>query len=189
MLNLQNNPKLDKFPMNNQTIRLQIAVLEVKYYKTRHINLVLAEEDMKFYYSLQSVQEILGEMTRLEGLAMKLAANDNDTTNNTNTTTTTTHTADRLQPNLHTNKDTISKTEPNNNNNNNIKTSDNPAKADDDKRIAEQARDTKRKHKEAMEREQAWHRNNNQRISFEANKRETEKEKEREKARRRCETA
>jgi len=150
--------------MKNLPIRTQIARCEVEYYKIRNTNPVLAEVDMDFYHSLPPVQVLLGEMTRLEGLAMKLAANDNDTTNNTNTTTTTTHTADRLQPNRHTNKDTISKTEPNNNNNNNIKTSDNPAKADDDKCIAEQARDTKRKHKQATEREQAWHHNNNQRM-------------------------
>ena len=70
MLNLQNNHKLDKSPMNNQTIHLQIAVLEVQYYKIRHINPFLADVDMKFYRSLPPVQEILEEMTRLEILAM-----------------------------------------------------------------------------------------------------------------------
>ena len=82
----------------------------------------------------------------------------------------------------------MSKTEYNNNKNNNNKTNDNCTKADDDKRIAEQARETKRQHKQAIEREQAWHRNNNKRMRSEASERETYKEKERETARRRCET-
>merc|ERR1712238_496900 len=55
--------------------------------------------------------------------------------------------------------------------------------------IAEQARETKRQHKQAIEREQAWHRNNNKRMRSEASARETYKEKERETAWRRCETA
>ena len=99
MLNLQNNPKLDKFPMNNQTIRLQITALEVEYYKTRHIKPVLADVDMEFYHSLQPVQEILGEMARLESLAMRLKAAASDTTATTTTTTMTqTPTEDPRQP-------------------------------------------------------------------------------------------
>jgi len=92
---VQNNPDLDEFPMNNLPIRTQIAQCEVEYYKMRNTNPVLAEVDMDFYHSLPPVQAFLGEMTRLESLAMKLAANDNNTTNNTNTTTTAIHTADR----------------------------------------------------------------------------------------------
>ena len=42
----------------------------------------------------------------------------------------------------------------------------------------EQARETKRQHKLAVEREQAWYRNNNKRLRSEASKRETEKDKE-----------
>ena len=33
---LQNNPDRDEFPMNNSTIRTQIAECEVAYYKIRH---------------------------------------------------------------------------------------------------------------------------------------------------------
>ena len=81
----------------------------------------------------------------------------------------------------HTDRDTIGTTESNNSNNNyNNKTSDNPTKVDDDKRIAKHAQETKRQHKQAIEREQAWHRNNNNRMRYEASKLETEKERERE---------
>ena len=88
MIYLQ-NPNKDKFPVNNQTIRLQITVLKVEYLKIRHINPVLAEGDMEFYHSLSPVQELLGEITRLERLAMRLKARD---TNNATTTTTSTPT-------------------------------------------------------------------------------------------------
>mmetsp|Transcript_21871 Transcript_21871/g.22191 ORF Transcript_21871/g.22191 Transcript_21871/m.22191 type:complete len:99 (+) Transcript_21871:3-299(+) len=70
MLQLQNNPDIDEFLMNNQTIRLQIAVLEFEYLKTRHLNPVLADVDMEFYHSLLPVQELLGEMIRLERFAI-----------------------------------------------------------------------------------------------------------------------
>ena len=53
----------------------------------------------------------------------------------------------------------------------------------------EQARETKRQYKQAIEREQAWHRNNNKRMRSEASQRESEKEKGREIARQQCETA
>ena len=52
---VQNNPGLDEFLMNNQTIRTQIAECEVVYYKIRHTNPVLAEVDMEFYHSLSPV--------------------------------------------------------------------------------------------------------------------------------------
>ena len=107
---VQNNPDLDKFPMNNPTIRTQIVEFEVAYYKIRHTNPVLAEVDTDFYYSLPPVQVLLGEMTRLESLAMQLKANDIKTTTNTTTPTTATHTADQLQPKTYTDKDTISTT-------------------------------------------------------------------------------
>ena len=159
--------------MSNPTIRTQIAECEVAYYKivphTRHINPALADSTMQFYHSLPPVQVLLGEMTRLERLAMSLEAN------NTKPSTTTT-TTDRSQPKRRTNKDTIGTAGLNSYT---IKTNDNHTKALE---IVEQARESKRQHKQAIEREQAWHRNNNQRMSFEANKRETEKEKEREKA-------
>ena len=163
MLHLQNNPDLDEFPMTNPTIRTQIAECEVAYYKIRHTNPVLAEVDMEFYHSLPPVQVLLGEMTRLESLTMRLEANNIKTTTNTTSTTTATHTVDQLQSKINTDKDTISTTESNNNNNNNNnnKTINNTPKADDDKHIAEQDRETKRQHKQAIEREQAWHRNNN----------------------------
>jgi len=51
--------------MNNLTIHTQIAEREVAYYKTRHMNPVLAEVDMEFYHSLPPVQVLLREMTRL----------------------------------------------------------------------------------------------------------------------------
>ena len=76
--------------MNNLPIRTQIAQCEVAYYKIQNTNPVLADIDMEFYHSLPPVQALLGEMTRLESLAVKLAANDNNTTDNTNTTTTAT---------------------------------------------------------------------------------------------------
>ena len=128
-------------------------------------------------------------MTRLESLAMQLEANNIKTTAKTTTTTTTTatHTADRPQPKIHTDRNTISTTESNNNNNN--KTIENPMKADDDKHKQEQAWETKRQHKQGIEKEQAWYQNNNKQMRSKASKREAEKEKERETARRRCETA
>ena len=58
---------------NYQTIRLQITVLEVEYLKTRHMNPVLAEVKIEFYHSLPPVEEILGEMPRLERLATRHA--------------------------------------------------------------------------------------------------------------------
>mmetsp|Transcript_1345 Transcript_1345/g.1482 ORF Transcript_1345/g.1482 Transcript_1345/m.1482 type:complete len:113 (-) Transcript_1345:202-540(-) len=112
--------------MNNPTIRTQIAECEVAYYKIRHTNPVLADVDMEFYHSSPPVQVLLGEMTRLESLAMSLKGN------NTKPTATAT-TVDQPQPKLCTNKVTISTTESNNNNNNN-KTNSNHTKA---KEIAE----------------------------------------------------
>ena len=56
MLHLQNNPDLDKFPMNNSTIHTQIAECGVAYYKIWHTNSVLAEVGMEFYYSLPPVR-------------------------------------------------------------------------------------------------------------------------------------
>ena len=41
MIHLRNNPDLDEFPMNNITIRTQIAECEVAYYKIRHTNLFI----------------------------------------------------------------------------------------------------------------------------------------------------
>ena len=75
---------------------------------------------------------------------MKLEANNIKPTSNTTICTT----ATQLQPTIHTDTDTMSKTEYNNN-----KTNDNRTKTDDDKRIAKQARETKRQHKQARERE------------------------------------
>ena len=83
---VQNNPKLDEFPMNNQTIRTQIAECEVVYYKIRHKNPVLVEVDMYLYHSLPPVQVLLGEMARLESKAMRLDATARDTTATTTTT-------------------------------------------------------------------------------------------------------
>merc|ERR1712238_552106 len=90
MLHLRNNPDLDEFPMNNITIRTQIAKCEVAYYKIRHTNPVLAEVDMEFYHSLPPVQVLLGEMTRLESKAMRLEANDINNAGPTISTTTST---------------------------------------------------------------------------------------------------
>mmetsp|Transcript_5966 Transcript_5966/g.6690 ORF Transcript_5966/g.6690 Transcript_5966/m.6690 type:complete len:94 (-) Transcript_5966:373-654(-) len=91
--------------MSNPTIHTQIAECEVAYYKivphTRHINPALADSTMQFYHSLPPVQVLLGEMTRLERLAMSLEANK------TKPITTTT-TADQPQPKPSANKDTIS---------------------------------------------------------------------------------
>ena len=154
---IQHNPDLDEFPMNKSTIRTQIAECEVAYYKIRHTNPVLAKVDMEFYHSLPPVQVPLGEMTRLESLTAKLEANNIETNTNTTISTTPTHTADRPQLKIHTDKDTIGTTESNSNNNNNNKTSDNPTTANNDKRIIEQARETKRHYKQAIEKEQAWH--------------------------------
>merc|ERR1712238_11228 len=153
---VENNPELDEFPMNNITIRTQIAKCEVAYYKIRHTNPVLAEVDMEFYHRLPPVQVLLGEMTRLERLAMQLEMGNITPTTNTTTTTTATHTADRSQPKIHTDKDTTSTTESynNNNNNNNNKTIDNNPKATDYKHLVERV-ETKRQHKQAIEREQA----------------------------------
>jgi len=173
---IQNNPDRDNFPMNNLTIRTQITECEVAYLKIYHTDPVLAEVTMEFYHSLPPVHFLLGKMTRLGSLAMSLEAN------NTKPITTTT-TTDQSQPKRYTNKDTISTTGLNNYNN---KTNDNHTKALE---IPEQGRETKRQHKQAVEREQEWHYNNNKRVRSEANERETEKEKEREIARRRCETA
>ena len=100
---MQNNPDRDEFPMNNLTIRIQIAECEVAYYNIRHTNPVLAEVTMEFYHRLPPVQVLLGEMTRLESLAMSLEANNTKPT-------TTTITADQPQPKFCTNKDTISTT-------------------------------------------------------------------------------
>ena len=91
---VQNNPDLDEFPMNIPTIRTQITECELSYYKIRHTNPVLAGVDMELYYSLPPVQVLLGEMTRLESLAMRLEGNNIKTTANTTTTTTATHKAD-----------------------------------------------------------------------------------------------
>ena len=177
MLHLQNNPDLDEFPMNNSTIQTQIAECEVAYYKIRHTNPVLAEVDMEFYHSLPPVQVLLREMTRLESLTMQLEANNITTTTNI----TTTMTATRPQPKTPTATYTISTTEYNNNNN---KAKDINRKVNDDKHIAEQAWETKRQHKQAIEREQAWHQKNNKIMRFKISKREIEEEKERETARR-----
>ena len=95
MLHLKNNPDKYEFLMNNRTIRIQIAVLEVQYFKTRHINPVLVEVDMEFYHSLPPVQEILEEMTRLERLTISLKEiNITTATTTTTGTLTPTPTAD-----------------------------------------------------------------------------------------------
>ena len=119
---VQNSPDLDKFLMNNPTIRTEITEYEVAcYYKIRYTNPVLADVDMEFYHSLPPIQVLLREMTRLESLAMSLEASDNTTTTTTTTTTATlTPTAaDQPKPKIHTDTDIISTTESNNNNNNN----------------------------------------------------------------------
>ena len=138
--------------MKNLPIRTQIVECEVAYYKIWHTNPVLAERDMDFYHSLSPVQVFLGEMTTLEISAMELEANNMKTTTNT----TICMIATRPQPKIHADTDTISTTKYNNNNN---KTNDNCTKADDDKYIAkyivEQAREMKRQHKQARERERA----------------------------------
>ena len=93
--------------MNNLTIRTQIVECEVAYYKIRHTNPVLAEVDMELYHSLPPVQVLLGEMTRLESLVIRLDATASDTTATTPitailtptpTTTTTTSTIVTLTP-------------------------------------------------------------------------------------------
>merc|ERR1712238_268198 len=134
---VENNPKLDEFPMNNITIRTQIAECEVAYYKIRHTHPVLAEVDMEFYHSLPPVQVLLGEMTRLESKAMRLEANDINNAGPTISTTTSTTvistckpTEDRQQSKNSTRKDTTRKTITNNNNNNN-ETNDHQTKAND----------------------------------------------------------
>ena len=86
MIHLRNNPDLDEFPMNNITIRTQIAECEVAYYKIRHTNPVLADVDMEFYHSVPPVQLLLGEMTRLENKALRLDAKARDTTATITTT-------------------------------------------------------------------------------------------------------
>ena len=104
---VQKNSELDEFPMNNPTIRTQIVECEVAYYKIQHTNPVLEGVDMEFYHSLPPVQVLLGEMTRLESLALRLDATASDTT----TTTTKTF---RLNVS-NTNKDTIPTIELSNN--------------------------------------------------------------------------
>ena len=66
---VQNNPDLDEFPMNNLMIRTQIAECEVAYYKIWHTDPVLAEVDMEYYHSLPPVQILLGgdDKTRKRG--------------------------------------------------------------------------------------------------------------------------
>jgi len=98
---VQSNPEFDEFPMNNLPVHTQIAEPEVAYYKIRHTNPVLAEVDMEFYHSLPPVQELLGEMTRLECLAMRRA--------NKSTTTTTTLTTETSNPSTKT-TDTVTTT-------------------------------------------------------------------------------
>jgi len=158
---VQNNPELDEFPMNNLPIRTQIAESEIAYYKIRHTNPVLVEVDMDFYHSLPPVQVLLGEMTRLESLAMRLEANNIKTTTTITPTMTATHTAARPQPKnctgnntvaatttsttaITTPKPTVGQTHHQNrtekdtagtpattNNNNNSNNNDNPVKTDD----------------------------------------------------------
>jgi len=82
---MKNNPDWDEFPMNNLTIRTQIAECEVAYHKIRHTKPVLAEVTMEFYHSLPPVHLFLGEMTRLESLAMSLNANKIKPTDTTTT--------------------------------------------------------------------------------------------------------
>ena len=171
---IQHNPYLDEFPINISTICTQIVKWGGAYYKIRHTNPVLAEVDMEFYHSLPPVQVLFGERTRLESLTAKLEANNIETNTNNTISTTPMHTADQPQPKIHTDKDTIGTTESNKNNNNN-KTSDNPTTADNDKRITEQAWETKRQHKQAIEKEQVWHWNNNKWMRSEASKQEAEK--------------
>ena len=88
---VQNNSKLDEFPMNNPTIRTQIAECEVAYYKIWHTNPILAEVDIEFYHSLPPVQVLLEEMTRLANLAMSLEKNANVGPTISTTTGTTVH--------------------------------------------------------------------------------------------------
>ena len=116
---------------------------------------IFAEVDMEFYHSLPSVQVLLGEMTRLESVAMSLKASTIINTGTTITTTNTTATpisttvnctekdiclkeprieaskADRPQPKNRTEKATTSTPANNKNNNNNNKTNNNQEKADD----------------------------------------------------------
>ena len=82
---IQNNPDWDEFPTKNPTIRTQIAECEVSFYKICHTNPVLAEVAMEFYQSLPPVQVLLGDITRLESLAMSLKANNTKPTNTTTT--------------------------------------------------------------------------------------------------------
>ena len=69
--------------MNNLTIRTHISECEVACYKIRHTNPILAEMDMEFYHSLPPVQVFLGEMTRLESLAIRLEGNNHTTVTTT----------------------------------------------------------------------------------------------------------
>ena len=87
MLHLQHNPDLDKFPMNNLTIRAQIIKCEVAYYKICHTNPVLVDVAIEFYHSLPS-QVLLRKMTRLESVAMSFEANDINNAGSTISTTT-----------------------------------------------------------------------------------------------------
>ena len=88
---VQNNPDLDEFPMNNLAIHTQIAECEGAYYKFRYTIPCLAEVTMGYYHSLPSVQVLLGEMTRLENLAMSLEENANAGPIISTTTGTTVH--------------------------------------------------------------------------------------------------
>ena len=105
---VQNNPDVDAFSINNPTIRIQIVVCEVAYYKIRHINPVLAEVDMELYHNLPPAQKLFGEMTRPEILAMSLETSDTTTTTTTTVTLTPTGTltptADQLKPKNRTEK-------------------------------------------------------------------------------------
>ena len=95
--------------MNNLPIRTQIAECEVAYNKIRRTNPVLAEVDMEFYHSLPPVQVLLGEMIRLDSLAI-LEANDINTTTNITPTMTATHTATIPQPKNRTGNNTVANT-------------------------------------------------------------------------------
>ena len=77
--------------MNNLVMCTQIAECEVTYYKFRHTIPCLAEVTMEYYHSLPSVQVLLGEMTRLENLAMSLEENENAGPTISTTTGTTVH--------------------------------------------------------------------------------------------------
>ena len=104
ILQVQNNPDvIDEYPMNNSEICFQIAICEVFYHNIWHINPVLVEVDMEFYHSFPIVQNILGDMTRLESVAM---SRDNANTTTTASTTVTPTAADQPQFKICTEKDT-----------------------------------------------------------------------------------